>query len=344
MNNFNFDTMYKELVNYRQCEKCENFIENGNHAICKMCGIPGEYCIINGGEFNRNFNLNKLIICEARDTSGRLYIISLDDVVDYFHKDGWWNMFTLSSDKNIDKEGLWLCRIQRFTHDKNGYPMNIVQPIKFIGSKVFVKNNMNAMFLLSKSKEFASSKEFSCINKENDYYTNYDPYRANAYDILHDGYHKELYGLNEIRLAKYVLKKYIAGNISLPEINSAVTAKSMKFYWTVEEFDKRINRFLYGMGYREVYPLVYKKFQSSTYEYASNFINHMMYTYDTLLDEGKVNDIDLYDFTDNHMDLLDMINAVCQYYQNLYAGKKEQEKAERKRKRLERRKLEKENK
>ena len=341
-NTFNFDIVYKSIMNYGACNNCEHF-KDAYQSMCKMGGIPGEYCIINGDEFTKNFNLGKFIICEARDTTGRLYIRTLDIVRDYIRKDGWWNMFTLSTNI-IDKEGLWLCQIKRFTVDKKGYPMNIVCPIKYIGTETFIRNNMNAMFLLSKSREFASSKEFSCINKENDYYTNYDPYRAGAYDILYDGYHEELYWLNEIRLAKYVLKEYIAGNVSLPEINSAVTAKSMKFYWTVEEFNKRINRFLHEIGYRDVYPLVYKKLQSGTYKYVSDFINHMMYTYDTLLDEGKVNDIDLYDFTDNHMDLLDMINEVCMYYQELYAGKKEKEKAERKRKRLERRQLEKERK
>ena len=339
---YNFDEMYKRFVNcnYKQCADCEYFIGNGYHAVCKMAGMPGEFCIIKK-DLNKKFNIGKLIICEARDLTGRLYIRTLDDVRDYFSKDGWWNMFTLSSSE-IDKEGIWLCRIKRFTYDKDGYPMNIVYPVRYIGTEAFVRNNMNAMFLLSKSKEFAVSKDFSCISTDHDRYTYYDPYSAGAYDILYDGYHKELYWLNEIRFAKHVLEEYIAGNVSLPDINSAVTAESVEFYWTVTEFEKRCSEIRYARRYRDIYPLVYKKYASNEEECWSEFINRMMNAYDNLLYEGKVNKIEPYDFTDTQMDLLDMINEVCKYYHDQYSDKKEREKAERKRKRLERRKLEKE--
>lgn len=328
-----FMKIHQILFGCNECRNCPHY--DKELVECNAGGKPGEYCIINGEEFNRKLNLHKYVVCEARDISGRLYILSLNDGIDIYHKNGWWNMFTLASE-DISEIGIWLCEIQRFTYDKNGHDMCIVKPMKLMGSLSYVKSNMNAMFLFSKSKRFAVSKGFSCINSDYDSYTEYN-YR-NAYEALKETYDNQLFWMNEIILAKKLLNKYIDGKLTLEEINKAVTSESREFFWTSKEFDNRCVAAIFNSyKYQERYELAYKKANGS---FNRQYIRRMLLSYEDLVREEKIKSIDLYDPEGDHMDLLDMIQAAAEYYYEIYSAKKAAEKAARKQKRLEKKKKE----
>lgn len=77
----------------------------------------------------------KIIFCESReDDSTRLFIHRLSYMMNALTKNGWWDTFTISSQKC--KKGLYLCVIDSFRVDRNGYLNAIVTPKKYLGEQI----------------------------------------------------------------------------------------------------------------------------------------------------------------------------------------------------------------
>lgn len=70
-----------------------------------------------------------LLYVEARKpNTTRLFIRSLWVLEDNKKKQGWWNIFTICNNA-VEKEGMYIARIDRLTWDGNGHDMLIVTPI-----------------------------------------------------------------------------------------------------------------------------------------------------------------------------------------------------------------------
>lgn len=336
-----FDRLYMSLVDFGPCKTCEHF--NADKAIsycnsfCDAGSSPRSFCITMGEEYYKKINIGKYIVCEARDTSGRLFVLSLSSVMDYLTKDGWWNTFTLSS-APIEKEGLYLCKIERFCKDKDGYDMCITIPEKYMASHISeVRNYINGMYFLSRSKAFAIEHKLSDVDKSYDSYTNYS-YR-NVFEKLGDKlgveYQEELYWLNEIIIAKKALKSYIKGKVTLKELNDAAVTETITFYWTTKQYRERC-RIMCREKYKNKYPAVFEKAGDKLYDYNTYimYIDSMLFKYEELVDNGTLDMVQVYDPYDDNMDLLDMLDLVSKYYLKQKEERKAAEKAARKAKRL----------
>lgn len=70
-----------------------------------------------------------MLYVEAREpNTTRLFIRSLWVLEDNKKKQGWWNIFTICN-KPVEKEGMYIARIDRHTYDNDGHDMLIVTPI-----------------------------------------------------------------------------------------------------------------------------------------------------------------------------------------------------------------------
>ena len=325
--------MMPTLLGCSSCKDCEYYDEN--FVSCRANQSPGKFCLIKGEEFNRLLNVGKYICCEARDLGGRLFILSLNDGIDAYTKRGWWNMFTLST-KDIDKTGYYLCKIEKFASDKNGHDMCIVEPVKLMGDASYVRDNMNGIYLLSKSMQFAAFDQFACVARDSQY--NY----RNAYSVFDDEhYDDEIYWLNEIVLAKRLLRKYLADEVTLDEISKAVTIENKLYFWRNDVFYSKCGFIASNMNrYAEQYPEVYRKIlnnkDNSTF---SDYVSSVLDKYIELCDSCLVKVIEPYDSVEDGVDLLDMMNEVALYYKKIYSEKRAAEKAARKEKRLLKKKL-----
>lgn len=351
-----YELMFNNLIDLGPCKKCEHFKMTyaGTIPTCDdMISVPGQYCHRKGRTFSQCFSIGKYVVCEARDCSGRMYILSLNMYIDAKNKKGWWDVFTLSDDK-IELPGMYLCKIKRFAHDKNGNLISIIGIVKKMEETYaeITDKYMRSMYLFSKSGEFAPINYLSKVDsyEAHDFFEYYDYMKGCDKFLVYD---KELGRLNEIILAKYLLMKYVKEKISLKEINESITSESIDFFWTTKEFDNRYRSILTHYEYRKVYPLVYKKlsarkvdtiFDDLLLEKTRSYVFDKMYRYEELIKEGKIEEIEPYNPMDDKMDLLDMINSVVEYDEKAYSAKREEEKALKKAKRLERRRLERERK
>jgi len=77
----------------------------------------------------------KMVLCESReDGSTRLFVHRFSRWVSLSTKEGWWDTFTIS--KAACNKGFWLCVIDSFRIDRNGYLNMIVNPKKNLGEAI----------------------------------------------------------------------------------------------------------------------------------------------------------------------------------------------------------------
>ena len=79
--------------------------------------------------------IGKLCFAEYRGDRERMYLSRVNAAVDVSRKFGWWDTFTLS-EKKISKEGMYICKISRFCHDKMGNTILFVYPIRLVDKDV----------------------------------------------------------------------------------------------------------------------------------------------------------------------------------------------------------------
>jgi len=86
--------------------------------------------------------IGKRVICRCKEEKAtRLFISGLTVYADYVNKDGWWSTFTVSK-KPCEHVGSYICKIEEFKVDKNGFLMCIVTPEKYIGDVIHVESKM----------------------------------------------------------------------------------------------------------------------------------------------------------------------------------------------------------
>ena len=76
-----YQLMLKNLIDLGPCKKCEHFKMTyaGTTPTCDdIISVPGQYCHRKGRTFSQCFSIGKYVVCEARDCSGRMYILSLN--------------------------------------------------------------------------------------------------------------------------------------------------------------------------------------------------------------------------------------------------------------------------
>ena len=104
----------------------------------------------------------KMILCESKEEeSTRLFIHQFNSLMSCLTKDGWWDTFTVS--KEACNKGFYLCEIDSFRIDKNGYLNVVVLPKKFLGEIIdednlawdffFRTNLFCSKYAISKNKE-----------------------------------------------------------------------------------------------------------------------------------------------------------------------------------------------
>lgn len=294
--------------------------------------------------WNEENNLGKKCFCECRgdeDKPGsRMFMREVTDrFSDSSKKFGWWDTFTYSREKV--EPGYYVCEIVRFRRDKNGYVNAEVKALKKIDSDVFdnvvdgltcVPTNSAWWLLVIASRSFAWDYN-NCTVSLN---------KAPNYDYLVEQ-HPEFSGVGVAKVGEIALQMWIDGKLDVVEIRRCldmptefeelcmeVTNASMK--GTVME--------LYG----EKYPLfaskvgantekgiqltvlnlvVYGDSVTSIHEKVKDYINRQLKYYNDLIANASIEPVS--------GSYLDRVEAALEYRKSL----KDAEKAERKKKRKE---------
>lgn len=205
--------------------------------------------------------IGRLVVCDARkENSTRMYIHRLSRIDDIFMKDGWWDTFTIS-EKPCRKTGYYLCRIKEFRIDRNGYLNMVVIPLHHLGTDIDMDSDA--------WKYFGNRGFFT------NYYQSIGYYRT-RYNVaaLHNLFEEDIakieknekerlgddYICADKEIAEFILEKFIAGDITLKDIDKALDEKD-----DLEKLadDLNLNLERYGTNeknrYAEDYPLLVKK-------------------------------------------------------------------------------------
>lgn len=205
--------------------------------------------------------IGRLVVCDAREVNTtRMYIHRLSRIDDIFMKDGWWDTFTIS-EKPCRKTGYYLCRIKEFRIDRNGYLNMVVIPLHHLGADIDMDSDA--------WKYFGNRGLFTNYYHSKGYYrTRYNVaalYNLFANDIAKiEKNEKERLGDNYIcadkKIAEFIMEKFLAGDITLADIDTALDEKD-----DLEKLtdDLNLNLERYGTSeknrYTEDYPLLVKK-------------------------------------------------------------------------------------
>lgn len=203
----------------------------------------------------------RLVVCDAREVhTTRMYIHRLSRIDDIFMKDGWWDTFTIS-EKPCRKTGYYLCRIKEFRIDRNGYLNMVVIPLHHLGTDIDMDSDA--------WKYFGNRGFFTNYYQSIGYYrTRYNVaalHKLFADDIKKiEKNEKECLGDDYIcadkEIAEFILERFIAGDITLKDIDKALDEKD-----DLEKLtdDLNLNLERYGTNeknrYAKDYPLLVKK-------------------------------------------------------------------------------------
>ena len=154
-----------------------------------------------------------------------MYIHRLSRIDDIFMKDGWWDTFTIS-EKPCRKTGYYLCRIKEFRIDRNGYLNMVVIPLHHLGTDIDMDSDA--------WKYFGNRGFFT------NYYQSIGYYRT-RYNVaaLHNLFEEDIakieknekerlgddYICADKEIAEFILEKFIAGDITLKDIDKALDEK-----------------------------------------------------------------------------------------------------------------------
>ncbi len=275
--------------------------------------------------WNNKNNVGKKLICECRGEESnkpgtRLFIRNVTNTLeDAYRKEGWWNTFTLSSEK-VEK-GLWLAEVVSYRLDRNGYlnsEVKVIMPVNDIAFHVLFSNkkgtwNSSAWWLMMVVSE-AFLRE----------------YAFSAHGIIHEPNFDELKkrfpifdGLTAKEIGEKALYMYLNDEVAIEEIEECLD--------TPNDWEKLISNVssavLRGNAerlYGDKYPLFAKKVSHNvengdsyfTDYNTENYIRRQIDYYNELLKDGKVELV--------VGDVLDIVEAALAYRKSL----KDAEKAE----------------
>lgn len=233
-------------------------------------------------EANRRFKsfVGKYVIVEARDdNTTRLFIKSTNDITNARTREGWWNTFSIC--KNPCNKGFYIGVISELRHDKNGYPIFVIQ-IKcgidddFMSHEPFIH-------IVAMSQLFPN--EFSNIDSRN----NYEALIGLAEKYGYQG------GSNIINLSRYLMELFIDGKVSIEDIDHAAN--------TATQYDidcLMITDFFNNEDNRSKYPLLFAKKDKKSFseglkynsKYASEdaywFMGDMITAANSAVDKGYI--------------------------------------------------------
>lgn len=262
-------------------------------------------------ELNKE-EVGRYILCKSEDkTTSRMFINRFSTFSPEL-KDGWWDTFTLSS-KPLEHAGFYICKIDQFKIDKNGFLMMIVTPEKYLD---VVNEESTAWKYFTMSDCFTRTYDFSKFIHPKRFNISYLHGRYASDVVLDDtvGYMKQY--------AKLILDKLFNGEISIRDIEIALDERT-----EIEKVAIDLNSNI--SSYAEKYPLLARKlpkertiFENAEYttENTIKYLGLNLYSYNNLNLNTAASD-----------DILDKVEAVLQHWE----GKKEREKAERKQRRKE---------
>lgn len=235
--------------------------------------------------------IGKYIVTELKESGTRMFVHRMNSFVSAANKDGWWDTFCLSSNKCINT-GFYICRIEKFRIDRNGFLNMLVSPLKFIGENIDEDDVIWYYFARTRlfSSKYILNKSFNC-----------------NIDNLYKHFQED---------DTIIFDKLLNNDTSLEEINNLLLEKTDD-----EKLSEDINRNL--KKYAEKYPLLAKKLPYSTSlgaPYRSD--------YDTLWYlRRKNNEYDSLNLGDE-TDFLKRVEYVLQYWIDVHAEQKRTKKLE----------------
>lgn len=257
----------------------------------------------------------KLLLCYAKnDDDTRLFIHRFSYMSNACTKEGWWDTFTIASDKC--RKGFHICRINSFRIDRNGYLNVLVTSIGYIGENV---NEESLAWDL-----FFSTRLF-CHQYSYDHYKNRfnvahlcSLYQEQMEEYLNE--QRQIFGDDFVEWREryiFFFNLFLDGKITLEEIETALNEKT-DIEKLAEDLGKNV--FSHTKKYEE-YPLITKKLlNNEDIKYLSDvesWVRRKNFEYDTLkLGEER--------------DILVRIEDVLQYWEDDKQRKKEERKAKRK--------------
>lgn len=280
----------------------------------------------------KNSEIGKFVLCECREENAtRLYIHRFDLVDDLFKKDGWWDTFTISNSPCKEK-GYYLCEIQNFRLDRNGFLNMMVSPKHYIGIDADAESDAWDYFFTSGL--FTRHYRSSSINRTRfNVEALHKLYEGDIHNII--ATEKERLGDNYIsagsKITKFIMDKYINGEISLIDIEKALDEKS-----DLEKLadDLTTNVKHYGSDaknkYVSNYPLLVKKLPVEEYGLCKGY-----YTTDATIRYLNRKDFEYAQLhLGNETDLLKRVEAVLRYWVDIKMKEKEEKKRKRKENKL----------
>lgn len=282
----------------------------------------------------KNYHLKgKYVVCGAtEDNTTRLFIrLKTDPFTDISRREGWWNTFTVSK-KSVSK-GLYICKIDRYRHDRNGYLNLIVEPITdiddlpirtFFGSESGTWESPAMWLIMCASKAFLPDYEFDSVSFKLLYHQNPN---INA---LKEKF-PEVKDMNTEEIGKYFLNKYLNKDFDLKLIEDTLNTLT-NFEELVRDIEKAIIARQAERVYGNKYPLFAKKVTANVVEHdiyiryraVEDYLERQMDYYDQLCHEGKIQPLE-----ENADGVLERVEQALAYRQML----KDQEKAAKKAKR-----------
>ena len=247
--------------------------------------------------------IGKFILCEAReDNITRLFIHKFNSWSSVMTKNGWWDTFTISVEPC--KKGFYLCMIQDFRIDRNGFLNCIVFPSKYLGN--FINEDLIGWDYL-----------FYCRKLSKEYISQHYRTRFNI-DNLNQIYKVKFEDSGYPNMESFIFSEFMLGKITLDEISVALKEK-----YDIEKLAEDINK--NTQKYSEKYPLLIKKlpkedvfgYNMHTVKTTVNFLEIKCMDYDRLK-LGKESDV------------LVCVEAVLQYWDKIKKEQKQRKKDKRK--------------
>jgi hypothetical protein len=271
-------------------------------------------------------NKGKYVLCETRPEHGnnRLFIRTMtDNISDAMSKRGWWKTFTLS--KEPVAEGLWLCEIEYYRTDKNGYLMMIVKTVKKVPkiAQSMLWHDENGTW----NSPAIHMMVVNCRKFLSDY--NFSEYRHGNIDAFLKAfpqYNKENITLNNNfeKMCHAVLMDWLDEKIKLKEIEDALNMPT-EYESLLSMIRNSILKDKFDPEFEAKYPNFVKKIRLSEnhgeksifwdYEVLStrkidDYITRNAYSYDDAVNAGKIKE-------NNAETILDKVEAILQYRSDL---------------------------
>lgn len=259
------------------------------------------------------------ILCKSKEpNSTRLFINRFSSYHAVTSKDGWWDTFTIS-DMECDP-GYYVCKINRFRIDKNGYLNCLVTPYASFGSSIDYESIAWDLFFGCNifSKMYAPTKN---SHLRFNVMAVYDEFK----DDIEEAAKKIFENNPELPMEwcrrRFIFEKFIDGEISFQRIEELLNKPSEIEGLAIDLLtDKKFRNSI-----ALTYPLVIKKYPKyedtiilyNSHKKIQDWLEHNMIRYDEL----KLGDSDI---------ILERVEAVLKYYEQKKIAEKEERKAKRK--------------